>query len=97
MALDFYTKYQFRFATHGLELPLDLIEGYVYLDEAVFNYGFGWFSSEEPSLSTTLVRWSAIGINVVLSIWWLLWLSDESNRLVRLSPLMMEAAATADA
>ena len=37
MALDFYTKYQFRFAAHGLELPLDLIEGYVYLDEAVCN------------------------------------------------------------
>ena len=88
MALDFYTKYQFRFATHGLELPLDLIEGYVYLDEAVFNYGFGWFSSDEPSPVT---RWSAIGINVVLLIWWLLWLSDESNRLVRLALMLLFA------
>ena len=93
MALDFYTKYQFRFATHGLELPLHLIEGYVYLDEAVFNYGFGWFPSLEPSLGTTLVRWSAIGINVVVSIGWLLWLSDESSRWVR-STLMLLLAGT---
>ena len=96
MALDFYTKYQFRFATHGLELPLDLIEGYVYLDEAVFNYGFGWFPSGETSLGTTLVRWSAIGTNVVLSIWWLLWLSDESNRLVRLTLMLLLAGALAN-
>ena len=93
MALDFYTKYQFRFATHGLELPLDLIEGYVYLDEAVFNYGFGWFSSDEPSLVT---RWSAIGITIVLSIWWLLWLSDESNRLVRLTLMLLLAGPSAN-
>ena len=96
MALDFYTKYQFRFATHGLELPLDLIEGYVYLDEAVFNYGFGWFPSGETSLGTTLVRWSAIGTNVVLSIWWLLWLSDESSRLVRLALMLLLAGALAN-
>ena len=93
MALDFYTKYQFRFATHGLELPLNLIEGYVYLDEAVFNYGFGWFPSDEPSLVT---RWSAIGINIVFSIWWLLWLSDESSRWIRLTLMLLLAGALAN-
>ena len=96
MALDFYTKYQFRFATHGLELPLDLIEGYVYLDEAVFNYGTGWFSSEEPSLGTTLARLPYIVINIVFSIWWLLWLSDESSRFVRLTLMLLLAGALAN-
>ena len=93
MALDFYTKYQFRFATHGLELPLDLIEGYVYLDEAVFNYGSAWFPSGEPSLVT---RWSAIGINIVFSIWWLLWLSDESSRWIRSTLMLLLAGALAN-
>ena len=96
MALDFYTKYQFRFATHGLELPLDLIEGYVYLDEAVFNYGTGWFSSEEPSLGTTLARLPYIVINIVFSIWWLLWLSDESSRWIRLTLMLLLAGALAN-
>ena len=91
-----YTKYQFRFAAHGLELPLELIEGYVYLDEAVFNYGLSWFSSEGPSLGTTFVRLPFIVINIVFSIGWLLWLSDESNRLVRLALMLLLAGALAN-
>ena len=96
MALDFYTKYQFRFAAHGLELPLDLIEGYVYLDEAVFNYGTGWFSSEEPSLGTTLARLPYIVMNIVFAIGWLLWLSDESSRWVRSTLMLLLAGALAN-
>ena len=68
----------------------------MYLDEAVFNYGLSWFSSEEPSLGTTFVRLPFIVINIVFAIGWLLWLSDESSRWVRSTLMLLLAGALAN-
>lgn len=91
MALDCYTKYQFRFAIHARVLPLNIIEDYVYLNEAVFNYGSGWFSSEEPSLGTTLGRLPFLVLSIVGSVWLILWLADESHRVTRCGIMVLWA------
>ena len=39
LLLDLLTKHAFRFYEQNLSLELALIEGYLYVDEVVFNYG----------------------------------------------------------
>ena len=44
--LDLLTKHAFRFYEQDLALDLVLIEGYLYVDEVVFNYGNAFASSD---------------------------------------------------
>ena len=64
LLLDQVTKLVFRFYGHELDMRLILIQGYLYIDEVVFNYGNAFLPSgtEETGVVSLIISYGVASV-----------------------------------
>ena len=93
LLLDQVTKHVFRLYGHELELQLFLIEGYLYIDEVVFNYGNPFLPSgmEETGVVSLIISYGIASVGLAGVLFGLASI-DETDNVLTVNPYVLLAA-----
>ena len=93
LLLDQVTKLVFRLYGHELDLQLVLIEGYLYIDEVVFNYGNPFLPSgmEETGVVSLIISYGSASVALAGVLFGLASI-DETDTVFSVSPYVLLAA-----
>ena len=92
LMLDLLTKHAFRFYEQDLALDLVLIEGYLYVDEVVFNYGNVFASSDEDvGILSQVYIYSFFIVSMASCVFGITLIDEEDSKLTAVPYVFMMA------